>query len=85
MRCTLRLSPKGIYVNGDLRSRAEAVAACKRTAGAMVVLEDNAPADEWKALQIALRREGVPVLMRGPINDNNDCLANPLAKGCTHH
>ncbi len=81
MRCTLRVSSKGTYVDGDARSRLEAIAACKRTAGAMVVLEDDAPADEWKALQAGLRREGVPILMRGLVNDN-DCLNNPLAKGC---
>lgn len=80
-RCTLRVSKKGTYVDGDLKSRADAIAACKRTAGAMVVLEDQAPADEWKALQAGLRREGVPILMRGPLNDN-DCMNNPLAKGC---
>jgi hypothetical protein len=81
MRCTLRVSQKGIYVDGDPKSRADAIAACKRTAGAVVVLEDGAPADEWKTLQAALRREGVPILMRGPMNDN-DCMNNPLAKGC---
>jgi len=46
----------------------------------MVVLEDQAPVDEWMALQAGLRREGVPILMRGPLNDN-DCMNNPLAKG----
>jgi hypothetical protein len=80
-RCTLRVSTKGILVDGDRKSRAEAVATCKRTAGAIVIIDDNAPADEWKALQTALGREGVPLLMRGPVNDN-DCLNNPLAKGC---
>jgi hypothetical protein len=69
MRCTLRVSSKGTYVDGDLKSRAEAVAACKQTAGAVVVLEDDAPAVEWTALKSALHREGVPVLMRGPISD----------------
>ncbi|MDX2091778.1 MAG: outer membrane lipoprotein carrier protein LolA [Kofleriaceae bacterium] len=80
-RCTLRVSKKGIYVDGDPKSRADAIAACKRTAGAMVVLEDDAPADEWKALQAGLRQGGVKILMRGPLNDN-DCKNNPLAKGC---
>ena len=83
MRCTLRVSQKGIYVDGDPKSRADAIAACKRTAGAMVVLEEKAPPDEWKALQAGLRREGVPILMRGPLGDN-DCMNNPLAKGCNY-
>jgi hypothetical protein len=81
MRCTLRVTAKGIYVDGTPKSRAEAVAACKRTACAVVALEDNAPADEWKKLQAALVRAGIPMLMRGVVNDT-ECLNNPLAKGC---
>ncbi len=81
MRCTLRVSSKGIYVDGDPASRADAIAVCKRRAGAIVVLEDDAPAEEWKTLQAALRREGVPILMRGQVG-HDDCMDNPLAKGC---
>jgi hypothetical protein len=47
----------------------------------VVALEDNAPADEWKMLQAALLRAGVPILMRGVVDDT-ECLNNPLAKGC---
>lgn len=46
MRCSLRISQRGILVDGDPRSRADAVAYCKRTAGAVVVIEDNARR-EW--------------------------------------
>jgi hypothetical protein len=81
VRCTLRVTAKGIYVDGDPKSREEAVAACKRTVCAVVALEDNAPADEWKMLQAALLRAGVPILMRGVVDDT-ECLNNPLAKGC---
>lgn len=42
MRCTLRISQRGIFVDGEPRSRADAVAYCKGTAGAVVVIEDNA-------------------------------------------
>jgi hypothetical protein len=81
MRCAVRVTAKGIYVDGDPRSRSEAIATCKRTAGALVALEDNAPAEVWKALQAGLRREGVPILMRGTVDDR-ECLNNRFAKGC---
>lgn len=81
MRCTLRVSTKGIYVDGDPMSQAEAVAICKRRAGAIVVLEDAAPKDAWKKLEMALRREGIAIHMRGTLNDRA-CMDNPLAKGC---
>ena len=42
MRCTLRISQRGIFVDGDPMSRADAVAHCKHTAGAMVVFDDSA-------------------------------------------
>jgi hypothetical protein len=48
MRCTLRISQRGILVDGDPRSRAEAVAYCKRTAGAVVVIEGNTRR-EWNS------------------------------------
>ena len=80
-RCTLRVTAKGIYVNGDPKSREQAVAACKRTVCALVAIEDNAPAGEWEKLQAALIRAGIPILMRGVVNDT-ECLNNPLAKGC---
>jgi hypothetical protein len=47
----------------------------------MVILEDDAPADEWKDLESALRRDGVAILMRGPLGQP-ECMDNPLAKGC---
>ena len=81
MRCTLRISANGIYVDGNPTPRDKAVVACKRAAGAVVILDDGAPADVWAELRAALRRGGVPILMRGPMNDI-ECADNPLAKGC---
>jgi hypothetical protein len=81
MRCTLRLAARGIYVDGDPTSEAEAIAICKRRAGAMVALEDDAPRDQWRRVEAALRREGIAIHMRGPIDDR-ECMDNPLAKGC---
>lgn len=46
MRCMLRISQRGIFVDGEPKSRADAVAYCKGTAGAIVVIEDNAT-DAW--------------------------------------
>ena len=81
MRCTLRLNAKGLYVDGDPMSRAEAIAFCKQRAGAIGVLEDDAPPSDWREIEAALRRERIAILMRGPIGDV-DCMENPLAKGC---
>jgi hypothetical protein len=77
----VRISAKGIDVNGAPKSQEDAVAACKRTVCALVALEDDAPADVWNKLSAALRHAGIAVLMRGPVNDM-ECLNNPLAKGC---
>jgi len=41
MRCSLNISLRGIRVDGETRSRTDAVAYCKRTAGAVVVIEGN--------------------------------------------
>lgn len=68
-------------MDGNPKTRGEAIAACKRTAGAMVILEDNVPVDEWRALQTGLQREGVSILMRGLLSDN-DCPNHSVAKGC---
>lgn len=81
MRCTLRVSAKGLYVDGDPKSQSEAIALCKSRAAAMVVHEDGVAKDEWKKVETALRREGIEIMMRGPLG-HAECLDNPLAKGC---
>jgi len=81
MRCTLRISPKGLFVDGDPKSQAEAISICKRRAGAMVVLEDDTSQGQWKKVEAELRREGIAIHMRGPIG-HSECMDNPLAKGC---
>lgn len=80
-RCVLRVSDKGLYVDGTPRARDEAVALCKRTAGATVILEDGAPLGTWRELREALQAVGVTIYLRGPLTDRV-CLENPLAKGC---
>ena len=81
MRCTLRVSKRGIYVDGDPVTRTAALALCKRSTAAMVVLEDDAPRDLWQSLKADLRHQGTAILMRGPVG-HDDCMDNPLAKGC---
>ncbi len=81
MRCTLRVSVNGLSVDGDPESQSEAIAICKSRAAAMVVLEDGIAKDEWKKVETALRREGIDILMRGPLG-HQECLDNPSAKGC---
>jgi len=81
MRCTLRVSLKGLYVDGEPMSQAGAIALCKRRAGAMVVLEDDAPKEAWKKVETALRDAKIAIMMRGPLG-HAECFDNPLAKGC---
>ncbi|MBA3396017.1 MAG: hypothetical protein H0T89_25525 [Deltaproteobacteria bacterium] len=50
-------------------STADAITHCKRTDGAMVVIEDDVPCVDWEPTCSALRREGVRIAMRGPLGD----------------
>ena len=69
-RCTLRISAHGILVDGEPMSRADAVAYCGRTEGALVKLEDDAPTTEWNLTRAALQREGVAIVMPGAATDD---------------
>jgi hypothetical protein len=80
-RCTVRVSAKGVSVDGDLMSRDQAIAKCKRTSGALVNIADDAQPTAWPALRRELERAHVKVYMRGVVDDRI-CLDNPLAKGC---
>lgn len=71
-RCTLRVSQQGTFVDGEAMSRVDAVAFCKRTAGAMVVIEDDVLCTDWEPTCSALRREGITIAMRGPVGDFRD-------------
>jgi hypothetical protein len=80
-RCAIRLTARGIFVDGDPMQRAQAIARCKQRTGALVELAADADAAAWTELRAALVAAGVEVLMRGERNDKI-CLDNPLAKGC---
>ncbi|HEY5923004.1 MAG TPA: hypothetical protein VIV11_15095 [Kofleriaceae bacterium] len=80
-RCTLRVSAKGVFVDGDAMTREQALAACKRTSGATVIVEDTAP-QTWTEMRARLTRAGIKIHMRGEVGDHGFCLGNPLVKGC---
>ena len=67
-RCTLRVSADTILVDGTRHTRDEAVDLCKRTAGAMVTVTDDAPPQTWKELRAALQAVGVTIYMRGKLD-----------------
>ena len=58
-RCAVRVAPSGITVDGKPMSRDEAVAACKATTGADVVITGDAREGDWKELRAALVAAGV--------------------------
>lgn len=79
--CTLRVARGGLYLDGAATSSAAARAACRTTAGAIVVLEDDAPRGRWETLAAELRSDGIAIRMRGTLDDNA-CARRPLAMGC---
>jgi len=58
-RCALRVAAAGITVDGKPMGRDEAVAACKATTGADVVITGDAREGDWKELNSALGAAGV--------------------------
>lgn len=58
-RCALRVTASGITVDGEPMLRDEAVAACKATTGADVVITGDAREGDWKDLKSALDAAGV--------------------------
>ena len=81
-RCTLRVSARGVYVDGDPVTSAQAIVACKRTpGGAVVIVADDAPPQAWPALHRELERQHIKIYMRGLVDDHPPCL-NPFGPGC---
>jgi len=79
-RCSIRVSDRGITVDGDAMARTSAVARCKRRSAALVELADGANQAEWDQLHAALVSAGITILMRGA--PGNDVCHNALATGC---
>lgn len=58
-RCTIRVTAKGISVNSTPMSRDEAVATCKASEGADVIITGDAREGDWTELRTALEAAGV--------------------------
>ena len=68
-RCTVRVTAAGITVDGNAMKRDEAVAACKKTEGAMVTVTGDARQGDWDELRAALQAVGVKIYIRGELWD----------------
>ncbi len=60
-RCSIRVTADGILVDGAPATREAAVAACKATSGADVVVTGDARQGDWEALRTALEAASVPI------------------------
>lgn len=65
-RCSIRLSAKGITVNGEAVKREQAIARCKGKIGADVLITGNARQGDWDELRGALEAAGIPFFTREP-------------------
>ncbi len=63
-RCKILLASTGISVDGTPATRDEAVARCKSTAGADVIVTGDTRQGEWDALRKALDKAGIEVFKR---------------------
>ena len=63
-RCAIRVTASSIAVDGKPMQRGEAVAACKATAGADVVVTGDARHGDWVELHDALDAAGVATFLR---------------------
>ncbi len=63
-RCAIRVAAGGITVDGKPRSRDQAVAACKATTGADVVVTGDARQGDWDDLRAALTAAHITIETR---------------------
>jgi hypothetical protein len=64
LRCTIRVAAHGLTVDGKPATRDEAVAACKATTGADVIVTGEARQGDWDALRGALEAAHVAVYVK---------------------
>lgn len=64
-RCRIRISAAGITVDGKSATRKAAVAACKETTGADVVVTGDARQGDWDELRAALEAANIAVYKLG--------------------
>jgi len=83
-RCSIRVTERAIYVDGDRVPRGRALAICRQRSTALVEIVDEVMSREWDELRAALVGAGVTIMIRGARGhaDHAECLDNPLAKGC---
>jgi hypothetical protein len=65
-RCAIRLTAAGLTVDGKQASRDEAIAACKRTSGADVLISGDARQGDWDELRGALEAASIQFFTREP-------------------
>lgn len=63
-RCAIRVTAEGILLDGARTTPQAAVAACKATTGADVVVTGDARQGDWDALRGALEAAGVPIFTK---------------------
>lgn len=63
-RCAVRVTGTGITVDGAPATREQAVARCKATTGADVVVTGDARQGDWDELRAALEAADVPVFTK---------------------
>lgn len=63
-RCAIRVTADGVTVNGAPATIDAAVAACKATPGADVVVTGDARQGDWDALRAALEGAGVAIFAK---------------------
>lgn len=65
-RCTLRLTGAGLTLDGKPVTRDAAIAACKRTTGADVLITGDARQGDWDDLRGALEAASIQFFTREP-------------------
>jgi hypothetical protein len=65
-RCTVRVTATGLVVDGKPVTRDEAVATCKATTGADIVITGDARQGDWDELRTALADAHVPIYLKEP-------------------
>ena len=70
-RCAIRVTGDGLTVNGTPTTATAAVATCKATTGADVVVTGDARQGDWDELRAAFQAVGVKIYIRGEQWDGN--------------
>lgn len=79
-RCSVRVTAKGVSVDGEVVEIEQAIAICSQRSAVLVEVADDAEDGVWAKLERAFTAAKVLVLHRGHRADG--CLSNPLSKTC---